>query len=300
MRHLQLATAEAPLLSRLPLGPLAGQTLLGVRTPSGRNVHFRRDCSQLAGKTRLMEVGLVQPVAGSFADANLAGLHCTGLDAAGAYIDLVKGLEAETERTVLMQEKFVRGALLDLAVRDYGGLVQPLDSEPYADHPALAAEASRLRAAQGRLLSSAWAELGPHSRRVELMIVADWVGKGRTRREYQRQFEQLIGVGQHALASDERWDRLRIAGAAERWLQWVCRSGEPTGATTRLIEEYAAKDTVARMAEAWGHYLQGVVEATSATRWSCSWTTVMISTAALSTSCAISVRGPARLGPAPT
>lgn len=184
-------TPRTPLsLGDLPLGPWAETTLQVWATKTGTRWHADPECRSL--KTRVRSEEFVQPASGTLADRKLPeGLHCDPPGMLGDYLDAASRLVRLSNETDAAEDEWDHGNIPVRSLRPglrWGNLrvLELLATEPLAS--VAAAETRR----HEELVEKVCRFVAVNDERPALMVLADWVRRGRTPREHKPSYDQFV------------------------------------------------------------------------------------------------------------
>ncbi|MGC4885591.1 hypothetical protein [Micromonospora sp. DT227] len=224
-------------MADLPLGPWAGAVVEAVVRKSGRVWHADPDCSQRPARVETSSYR--QPDTGSLQDLVLPeNLHCNPPGELGAYRRAANRLLEYDAETCGAEDRLAAGGL-SLGLLDERLQHGDHDLEAVLASGELAAVWAVVRQRRNGLLVALRDAADSGSERLAVMVLADWVRSGRTRREHQPRYTEFLEL------AVERLERHRLAqGGADRqiantwlpdWLVDVSTGTAPANATARLV-----------------------------------------------------------------
>lgn len=232
---------EAPLrVEDLPLGPWAGVEVRVWATKTGSRWHADSDCSSLKSQART-DV-FAQPAEGTLGQRRLPpGLHCVPPARLGHYLEAAERLVRFAAETDEAERQWDAGGIpLSALPGRHGWLLSRAEREEFEAGP-LASLWEREHERRQQLVARADAQLAPGGNRLPIMLMADWVRRGRTPREHQPRYRRFVQVG------EEEFDAATITSSIgikrhinldllPDWLYVVASGGTCGNATTGLAQ----------------------------------------------------------------
>lgn len=224
----------------LPLGPWAGAQVRVWATKTGTRWHADADCSSLRSQART-EV-FDQPMGGALGQRRLpAELHCPPPGRLGEYLRAARTLVRFAADTDEAERQWGNGDItLDALPGRHGYLIEPAEHAAL-DEGALAPVWAREQERRRHWMHSVDQELAPAEQRLPIMVMADWIRRGRTPREHQPRYDRFVRLATRELKAAELTinigNKRYINGEClPDWLDDVVRGRTCENATTSMVE----------------------------------------------------------------
>lgn len=226
----------------LPLGPWAGAILRVWATKTGTRWHADPDCPSLKSRARSDE--FAQPSSGTLGDRILPeGLHCDPPGTLTDYLNAARHLVYYANETREAERKRTRGDLpisaLGRHLGGFGNVDKLLAKEP------LASISGPEHDRRSRLADDVNRYLSADSERACVMVLADWVRRGRTPRGHQQHYDRFVGAAVTVFNAAGLTSNLGMHYAVNRdplpeWLESVAGGSTCESATQAVADKELA------------------------------------------------------------
>jgi hypothetical protein len=220
-------------------------------TKTGTRWHADPGCSSL--KSRARSVEFAQPSSGTLGDRILPeGLHCDPPGTLTDYLDAARHLVYYANETDEAERKRARGDLPISALGRHLGGFGNVD-ELLAEEP-LASLSGPEHDRRSRLAEDVNRYLGTYSDRACVMVLADWVRRGRTPRGHQRHYDRFVGAAVTVFNAAGLTSNIGMHYAVNRdalpeWLESVAGGSTCESATQAVADEEFAHAQRGRRAD---------------------------------------------------